>query len=425
MIIVNALSLVFGVLANASILLVAGDGDGNGDAWRVKYDLQLIVATIIGGIMASVLLLALVIAAAVEFNLPSSPSFSFTEAFYYAILSAVLYLVTTAFIVYTASRLWHLSREERVEVQFAKGHRRLMRLTVLFVAYLLLGAAVFFHIEGWMYLDAVYWADVTILTIGFGDFKPSTDLGRALLIPYASGGIFILFLIFYCIPKLVFDRGGSMWEIHLRDQERIKKVQQRKEQAHAKETVFRDQLLNGEANEKMEGPVNYPDAAQTTTALENRLDEEREARKRDFLLMQHILKHSTRKRLLYSIILWGSCLLFLWLAGAACFWAFERLQDWTYFDAVYFAYTAISVIGYGDTAPLSDFGKVFFVLWSLVVVPTLTMLIATAVEAVGHPYVAARKNGVEREPLLNILPNRKEGLSGQFTISPKGSCFLG
>jgi potassium channel subfamily K, other eukaryote len=285
------LSLVFGVVANASILLVAGDDDD----WRAKYDLQLIVATVAGGIIASATLLALVTAAVLEFNLPSFLSFSFTEAFYYAILSAVLCFATSVFIVYTAYKLWHLSREERAEVQFAKGHRRLMRLTVLFVVYLLLGAAVFFHIEGWMYLDAVHWADVTVLTIGFGDFKPSTILGRALLIPYATGGIFILFLIVYCIPKLVFDRVGSMWEIYLRDQERIKKVRQREEQEHTKETVCHDQPLSGGSTEE-KSPANYPGAAQATKALESRFDEEREARRRDFLLMHHILKKSTRKR---------------------------------------------------------------------------------------------------------------------------------
>jgi potassium channel subfamily K, other eukaryote len=77
------------------------------------------------------------------------------------------------------------------------------------MAYILFGAAVFFHVEGWRYLDAVYWADVTILIIGFGDFKPLTTLGRALLIPYATGGIFILFLFICCVPKLV-ERRGSM-----------------------------------------------------------------------------------------------------------------------------------------------------------------------------------------------------------------------
>jgi potassium channel subfamily K, other eukaryote len=420
---VNALSLVFGVVANVSILLVAGDNDG----WRAKYDLQLIISTLIGGALASTILVALVVTASLEFNLSPAPPFSFTEAFYYAIISAALYFITSGFIVYTVYKLWHLSKEERAEVQFAKGHRRLMRLTVIFMAYILLGAAVFFHIEGWRYLDAVYWADVTILTIGFGDFKPSTILGRALLIPYATGGIFILFLVIYCIPKLIFERGGSMWEIHLRDQERIKSVRQREAEERTKNAGRPDHSLSGHANEQKGDFVSYTDASQATKASESRLDDGREGRNRDFILMQDILKRSTRKRLLYSIFLWGSSLLFLWLVGAACLFTFERSQGWTYFDAVYFAFTAISVIGYGDRTPFSDSGKAFFVLWSLIVVPTLTMLIATAVEAVGHPYVAARipymdarQKRAERKALGYIPLNREEGLSSKCAIIPKG-----
>jgi potassium channel subfamily K len=416
----NALSLVFGVVANASILLVAGDGDG----WRANYDLQLIIGTIIGGIVASTILIALVVTASVQFNRPSSPSFSFTEAFYYAIISGVLYIITSSFIIYTAHRLWHLSKEERAEIQIAKGHRRLMRLTVIFMAYILLGAAVFFHVEGWRYLDAVYWADVTILTIGFGDFKPLTTLGRALLIPYATGGIFILFLVIYCVPKLVFERGGSMWEIHLRDQERIKSVRKREKEEPVKNAACHDRSSSRNAAEERNNFVNCEDIGQTPRALGSYIDE-REMRRRDFILMQDILRRSTRKRFLYSVILWGSSLLFLWLVGATCFFALERSQGWTYFDAVYFAFTAISVIGYDDRTLFTNSGKAFFVMWSLIVVPTLTMLIATAVEAVGHPYVAAqipymdaRENRVGRKIIGNIPSKEDERLSSECLILP-------
>ena len=55
-----------------------------------------------------------------------------------------------------------------------------MLLTTFCVAYILFGAIIFSHAEGWGYLDAVFWADVTLLTIRFGDLKPETHLGRSL-----------------------------------------------------------------------------------------------------------------------------------------------------------------------------------------------------------------------------------------------------
>lgn len=47
-------------------------------------------------------------------------------------------------------------------------------------------------------------------------------------------------------------------------------------------------------------------------------------------------------------------------------------------------------IGYGDFALKSSAGRAFFFLWSMVVVPTITMLIKTVVDAVGSTYVLGK-----------------------------------
>jgi potassium channel subfamily K len=75
------------------------------------------------------------------------------------------------------------------EFQLTMSQRTLMLQTISFLVYLLLGALVYSHIEGWAYLDAVYWADFTLLTVGIGDYSPATHLGRGLLFPFAIGGI--------------------------------------------------------------------------------------------------------------------------------------------------------------------------------------------------------------------------------------------
>jgi potassium channel subfamily K, other eukaryote len=405
------------VAANLSIFLVADDSSGS----LGKRTLQLVAATVIGGNVASFILIALVITAYFELSRPSPPRHVFTEAFYYATMSAALYFITSAFTVYTAYMIWpgRHSYREASKIQLAKGHHKLMLLTVLFMAYILIGAAVFSHIEGWGYLDAVFWADVTILTIGFGDFKPSTHLGRSLLFPYAVCGIIILFLVVYCIPKLVFDRGKSMWEIHLRDQERIKRVQQREEQERKKEATYYGLLWRNRASEEETAGVQHSNAVRAIEALssgskEVKKSEEREARRRDFKLMQDILLLSARKRLGYSVTIWLSCSLLLWLAGAAIFFVSERPQRWTYFEAVYFAFAALLVIGYGDFTLQSRPAKAFFVLWSLIAVPTLTMLISTTAEAVGNPYLFVQKDWVKRKILGKKAPKKQQGLSGWF-----------
>jgi potassium channel subfamily K len=51
-------------------------------------------------------------------------------------------------------------------------------------------------------------------------------------------------------------------------------------------------------------------------------------------------------------------------------------QQWSYFQSLYFSYTSLLTIGYGDLFPVSNAGKPFFVFWSLLAVPSLTILIS-------------------------------------------------
>jgi voltage-gated potassium channel len=57
-------------------------------------------------------------------------------------------------------------------------------------AAIILGAAVFYVVvEGWGFLDALFFATVTISTVGFGDMVPQTALGRTFTILFIFVGI--------------------------------------------------------------------------------------------------------------------------------------------------------------------------------------------------------------------------------------------
>jgi potassium channel subfamily K len=67
----------------------------------------------------------------------------------------------------------------------------------------------------------------------------------------------------------------------------------------------------------------------------------------------------------------------LWCVGAVIFWRAERdAQGLSYFQALYFCYISLLTIGYGDLAPKSNAGRCFFVIWSLIAVPTMTILVS-------------------------------------------------
>ena len=134
------------------------------------------------------------------------------------------------------------------KLEFAKGHRGLMVLTITLMGYILIWAEIFAKIEGWHYMDAVYWADVTLLTVGFGILH-QTHLGRSLLIPFAAFGILLLGSVIYRITRVVFDRGRSMWELRLRDEERRKRVRKRERQRTRSKDITNERETQGRSPE--------------------------------------------------------------------------------------------------------------------------------------------------------------------------------
>lgn len=60
----------------------------------------------------------------------------------------------------------------------------------------LVGATIFYRwVEGWAVLDCFYMSAMTITTVGYGDFAPSTPAGKLFTTLYAFGGIGIMFAL--------------------------------------------------------------------------------------------------------------------------------------------------------------------------------------------------------------------------------------
>lgn len=92
------------------------------------------------------------------------------------------------------------------------------------------------------------------------------------------------------------------------------------------------------------------------------------------------------------------------------FYKAEKNQQWTYFQSLYFAYTSLLTIGYGDFQPISNSGKPFFVFWSLLAVPTLTILISD----MGETVVKAIKEVTIWLGEITVLPNEQEGMKDRL-----------
>lgn len=339
---INGISLGCALISNFSLLLNM--------ARRLKFSIAQPI-TITGWYIASFLLIG-DISGIVQFVQKPHERRALTQAFYYAIFAATLYFIIASLMVVTVYGAWrkHYSREFKLNT----SQRTLMLQTISFMIYSIGGAAMYAKIEGWHFLDAVYFVNFTLLTVGVGDYAPMTHLGRGLLFPFAFGGIVVLGLVIGSIRSLVLERGKDKLGSRMTEKKR--------------EAVLRELFKKGD--EQRITPIESGAQAKAAGLSE------RQRREEEFNLMRKVQESTATRQKWISLSLSGGAWLVLWLIGALVFYFAEHEQGWTYFQSLYFAYTTLLTIGYGDFKPFSNSGKAFFVLWSLLAVPTLTIVIS-------------------------------------------------
>jgi potassium channel subfamily K len=342
---VNSVSLAFALIANMALLLNM--------ARRLSFAIAQSV-TIVGWFISSFLLVALVcVASSSLFRNTPAESHALSQAYYYAIIAAALYCVVSMLMIVTVVGAYR-GRYAK-EFQLTSSQRTLMLQTISFMVYLLLGALVYKEVEGWPYLDAVYWANFTLLTIGIGgEYVPKTHLGRSLLFPYAFGGILTVGLVIGSIRSLALERGKHKMATRFVEKKRQKVL---------------SSVDNDERTIKI-GPfktINFSQKGLT----------EPQRREQEFTIMRHVQESAETRRRWTSLAISIMAALILWFIGALIFTFSEKPQGWSYFVSLYFSYTTLLTIGYGDYTPISNASKPFFVFWTLLAVPTLTILIST------------------------------------------------
>ena len=79
----------------------------------------------------------------------------------------------------------------KIEEEHKRYHKRMI-YTFMVIMLLLFSGASFYHlVEGWRYLDALYFSAYTMTTVGYGDFVPKTDAGKIFTIFYVFTGVAI------------------------------------------------------------------------------------------------------------------------------------------------------------------------------------------------------------------------------------------
>lgn len=376
--VVNAIQLVMALVANIILLLNM--------AKKIRFTIAQPV-TIVTWYISSFCLIALTATAGGPLQKQPQDEYIWSGAFYYGLYAACLYFVCSSLMVVTfwGAMKGYYSRD----FQLTTSQRTLMLQTIMFLVYLLAGALVFSKIEDWAYLDAVYWADVTLFTVGFGDFSAATPLGRALLFPYALIGVISLGLVVGSIRSLVLERGRR--QLGARMMEKKRKRMLRRMIKKGKDDI----LIPVTDDEGDDEDLHY----RSSTGLT-----ELERRQKEFNLMRKIQTKAEHRRRWMAMLISTTVWLILWLVGAAIFQQCEvTYQGWTYFDGFYFAFVSLTTIGYGDVTPISPAGKSFFVFWSLLALPTMTVLISNA----GDTVVKLIREWTDWLGTVTILPGER------------------
>ncbi|KAL1968149.1 hypothetical protein VTN77DRAFT_2280 [Rasamsonia byssochlamydoides] len=337
---INAVSLAFALIANLCLLITM--------ARRLAFSIAQPIV-IVGWYISSILLICILAIISRDVSSPAHVNQQLTQGYYYGAIAAGLYFILSSILIFTVYGAYkgHYEREFKL----TKSQRTLMMQTIGFLFYMLAGSAVYAHIEGWRYTDALYWTDFTLLTIGLGQPVPRSHLGRGLLFPYAFGGIVIIGIVIGSVRSLVLERSKNKMSNRLI--EKTRKYLAKRLTSPEKGTPFN--ILPSPADPELD---------------------EQERRKREFFAMRKVREIADTERRWLSLLGSTLAVAMLWFIGAVVFWRAEALQKWTYFEALYFSYTTLLTIGYGDFHPTSNWGRSFFVFWSLLAVPTMTIFIS-------------------------------------------------
>ncbi|KAJ5404190.1 hypothetical protein N7509_004061 [Penicillium cosmopolitanum] len=328
------------------------------------------MVTVIGWLASAIILFSLIGIEVRRHRQAQGQAFLYTENFFAGIISASLYfLIALLLSIYMVSvKVSPLGPKDRRKVECTAIVLRASTLGIL----LLGGAAVYSTIEGWSLMDALYFTDYTLLTIGIGNITPKTHLGRSLLFPYATLGIISLAFFITAVASFT-------------DQMRDLKLKWKIEET-------RSPIDNADTS------GNTVDGLPTAGVDGSQIASVSRVKSEEILRARNVRAAFYRRRRWAELGFFLAAWFVLWLVSAAIFCQSEKEDRWTYFVALYFTYTSLTTIGYGDYFPTSNFGKVYFIFWSLLAIPILTNLVK-AIGSVFHIWLVFCSSWIWRHVL--------------------------
>jgi hypothetical protein len=86
-----------------------------------------------------------------------------------------------------------------LDVLFDKRARAIIIYMLIIIS---IGAILYHWLEGWNWLDSIYFVIITLTTIGYGDFTPTTSISKLITIFYSLNGIMLLLTLFDVVRRI-------------------------------------------------------------------------------------------------------------------------------------------------------------------------------------------------------------------------------
>lgn len=316
----NIISLALGIVGNFLFLL--------NFSVKVTYLITQTIS-ILSWLAASLCLLVAVLITHHSFR-GDSPLYTPTEGFWYAVVTCGLYFGCAILLIINFTG--YVLRKYPPMFNLSPKERTLMFFTVSYAILSVVGLVSMKHlIEGLTYGSALYYCTVSFLTIGLGDITPQSALAKAVSLILSFCGVMNMGLIVAMIRQTVLSYHGPTLTWH--------RIERRR--AH----VFRKLARKGIELSPAES----------------------------FERMRKIRKQERLKQERFSLLVEMFVFICFWMVGAA---VFSTVESWSFYNGVYFCFLCLLTIGYGDFAPKTNFGRVFFVLWAVSAVPLMTVLVS-------------------------------------------------
>ncbi|KAI5962717.1 TOK1 [Candida theae] len=319
-VILNAMSLAFGLIGNISLLM--------NFSRSVKYLITQCIS-IFSWFCACMLLVAGILITNYQ-ALDDYTNIDRSEGFYCACFTAAYYFV--CMVILLVNFAGYRLNKYPATFNLDQKQRTLMVYTILFSAWSVAGAVALAHlIKGISYGSALYYCIVSLLTIGLGDIIPETSGAKVVALTFSFVGVLIMGLIVATLRSVILSSAAPAVFWNDTELKRRKYVEKRM---------------------KSNRPITPEEA---------------------FHQIRRIRSHV--KTIRANIGLLTTILIFLvyWLLGGM---VFHFIEGWSYFHSVYFCFLCLLTIGYGDFAPKTGLGRVFFISWAISAVPLMTILVS-------------------------------------------------